>query len=180
MGDIVRVQDIMTREVVTVGPHESLAAIAQLFEEHKFAGLPVVDDGKRLLGIVTSYDMVLQSRVHMPNILGIIGDISRNEIDERMLETHFRRLRQIKVKDIMYPDPLVVAADVRVEDLVGEFAEHHRVNPIPVIDKDKVLLGVVTRYDIIRFFSKHYIMRILEDAGHHGILQRLTRLQEES
>ena len=73
-------------------------------------------------------------------------------------------------------DPLVVGPDVAVEDLAKEFAQHHRVNPIPVVDKEKRLLGIVSRYDLIKFFNQKYLKRVMADSDHNGILQRLERV----
>ena len=77
---------------------------------------------------------------------------------------------------MMNEDPLVVGPEVRIEDLAKEFIQHHRVNPIPVIDSDKKLLGVVSRFDIIQFFDEKYFHKMLAESGHGGILQRLGRL----
>lgn len=73
-------------------------------------------------------------------------------------------------------DPLVVGPDIKVEDLAKEFAQHHRVNPIPVVDGERRLLGIVSRYDLIRFFNEQYFKKVMQDTGHGGILQRLERV----
>ena len=53
-----RVRDIMTQEVVTVGGTTSLAEAGQLFLQRKFGCLPVVDDDNRLEGILTVSDLL--------------------------------------------------------------------------------------------------------------------------
>ena len=75
-------------------------------------------------------------------------------------------------------DPLVVGPDVEVDNLAKEFAQHHRVNPIPVVDNERRLLGIVSRYDLIRFFNEKYVKKIMGDKDHGGILQRLERVGE--
>ena len=45
--------DIMTRDVQTVFPHTSLRYVAKLLAERRISGVPVVDDGGRVVGIVS-------------------------------------------------------------------------------------------------------------------------------
>ena len=54
--DKVRVEEIMTRDVLTVEPDTDLAAAAKLMIERKIGGLPVVDGGK-VVGVITESDI---------------------------------------------------------------------------------------------------------------------------
>jgi CBS-domain-containing membrane protein len=113
----------------------------------------------------------------LPNLLHILDRLSADG-DSKSLDEQFERIKSIKIRDMMNVDPLVVGPDVQVEDLAKEFIQHHRVNPIPVIDNDKKLLGVVSRFDILRFFDDKYFYRVLKESGHKGILNRLGSLNE--
>ena len=53
-----RVGDVMTTEVLTVTGDESLKAAARLMVEAGVSGLPVIDDGGSLIGIITEADFV--------------------------------------------------------------------------------------------------------------------------
>lgn len=53
-----RVQDLMTREVFTVGPDTAFKDVVEALLRNDVSGLPVVDDEGRLLGIVTEADLV--------------------------------------------------------------------------------------------------------------------------
>lgn len=170
----------MTSKIVALNPDDGLERATQLFEEHNFDGFPVVNEEGKLLGIVTAYDMVSQSyATHLPTLLNILEDVYNKKADEKTFKEQFDKVRTVKIRDMMNVDPLVVGPDVRVEDLAKEFIQHHRVNPIPVIDSDKKLLGVVSRFDILRFFDEKYFYKMLEDSGHQGILKRLERFNEK-
>jgi CBS domain-containing protein len=52
-----KVQDIMTKELVTIGPDISLEEAADIMVKHKIKKLPIIDNG-RLVGIVTATDLV--------------------------------------------------------------------------------------------------------------------------
>ena len=169
----------MTKKITTLHPEDSLDEVTKLFEKHNYDGFPVVNEEGQLLGIVTAYDMVSQSyATHLPSLLNILEDIYQKKADEKILREQFDRVRTVKVRDMMNQDPLVVGPDVRLEDLAKEFIQHHRVNPIPVIDANKKLLGVVSRFDIIMFFDEKYFHKMLEESGHRGILKRLGNLDE--
>lgn len=57
MHSLLRVKEVMSASVITIGPHEPLANAARLMLEHKIGCLPVVD-GDALLGILTEGDFV--------------------------------------------------------------------------------------------------------------------------
>lgn len=172
----VQVKDIMTKDVLSVGPEDSLEYIASLFEKYDYDGLPVIDQDKKLVGIVTAYDMVVQSSgMHLPTVVEILDKISVNRADRRDLEGHFNQLRQVRVRQLMNSDPLTVKPDTAIEVLAKEFAQHHRVNPIPVVDDSGVLVGVVSRYDVIRFFNENYFHQVLKAAGNDRVLTGLQR-----
>lgn len=179
-NEAVKVEDIMTKDIIALHPDDGLDKATELFEKHNYDGFPVINQEGGLLGIVTAYDMVSQSyATHLPSLINILEDIYSKKADEETLKQQFDRVKTIKVRDMMNEDPLVVGPDVRVEDLAKEFIQHHRVNPIPVIDVNKKLLGVVSRFDILRFFDRTYFYKMLEKSGHQGILKRLERFNEK-
>ncbi|HEX2619842.1 MAG TPA: CBS domain-containing protein [Phototrophicaceae bacterium] len=51
------VDKVMTRNLLTVHPHDSISHAARLMLEHKVSGLPVLDDAGKLVGIITESDM---------------------------------------------------------------------------------------------------------------------------
>ncbi len=54
---LIRVEQIMTPDLVTVSPEMSVAEAARLMLEHRYGGLPVVEGG-RLVGIITQGDLL--------------------------------------------------------------------------------------------------------------------------
>lgn len=60
-----RVDRVMTRKVITVKPDDPILDAATLMLEHKISGLPVVNDDRQLIGIITESDifrMLIESR----------------------------------------------------------------------------------------------------------------------
>lgn len=131
-----QVRDVMTREVVAVGPESSTKQAGAVMAERGFAALPVVDGSRRVIGIVAEAD-VLRDRV---------------PADPRL---HMRRDRDalpqttsVLVKDVMTAAVRSIAASADVADLarllVGE-----RLRSLPVVE-DGVLVGIVSRRDVLR------------------------------
>ena len=56
-GDF-KVKDLMTTKVATLGPNDLIGAAAMVFLKHLFHGLPIVDDDRTLLGIITTHDIL--------------------------------------------------------------------------------------------------------------------------
>src|SRR3974390_2787933 len=71
-----QVRDVMTRNVVFVGPHETLVQAANLMLQNRISGLPVLDKEGELVGIVTEGDFLrrgeLGTQRHRPKWLEFI------------------------------------------------------------------------------------------------------------
>ncbi|WKZ27012.1 MAG: CBS domain-containing protein [Candidatus Paceibacterota bacterium] len=166
MPDLAKVRDIMTTKVLTVGSDDTLEVATKLFEQYDYDGIPVIDNQRKLVGIITAYDMVVQSSgMHLPTLMEIMRQMSANKADKKDIDEHFTKLRQIKIKEVMNTQPLVVGPDLSIEELARVFAEHHRVNPIPVVDDQGILVGLLSRYDIIRFFNERYFQQVVGEVS---------------
>ncbi|RLE80289.1 MAG: chloride channel protein [Thermoprotei archaeon] len=122
---MVKVRDVMTKEVVTVSPEMSVYDIAELVRRTGHSGFPVVSDGK-LIGLITYTDII-----RLPSY-------------ER---------KKLKVKDIM-KRPLVAYEDETLDKVVHRMITY-RVGRFPVVkSKDSYrLIGIITRHDIIRGYE---------------------------
>jgi CBS domain-containing protein len=54
----IKIGDVMTTKVATLEPDSHLGAAAEVLMEHLFHAIPIVNDGRELLGIVTTYDLL--------------------------------------------------------------------------------------------------------------------------
>ena len=55
-------RDIMTTEVLTVSPETSIADLSKTLENRQIGGVPVVDQGGRLVGVITQTDLLERAR----------------------------------------------------------------------------------------------------------------------
>lgn len=143
-----RVGDIMTTDVVKVGPDSSVSDIARLMSARGVSGLPVVDGEDRVLGVVTELDMIVRNtRFKMPTFFAFLDAIIYFETP-----SHFReRLQHVlgtTAQEIMSKPAVTVSTEATIEELAGLMVER-RMNPIPVVENGR-LVGIVSRSDIIR------------------------------
>jgi CBS domain-containing protein len=146
-------QDIMTEKVVSVSPDTSIFDAARVLSEHNFDGLPVVDKDGELAGIVTEYDLITRtSTVNASFLQRILSEVhaKRSEAVRDALEYGVDKLSSMKVKDVMNKEPLVLGEDAKFEEIVEAFITHHRVNPIPIVNESNKMVGIVSRFDILR------------------------------
>lgn len=171
----------MTKDVLAIDANDTLDVIAGLFEKYNYDGMPVIDSSRKLLGIITAYDMVLQSSdVHLPTLLKIMEEISTNKADRRALEEHFGKLRDIKATSIMNTKVITIGPDATLEEAAKLFADHHRVNPLCVVDAEGKLLGVISRYDVIKFFNQTYLRNVVQaTSGSDPFKEFPTRSETE-
>jgi len=144
----------MTANPVTVTPETSLIEAANMLSAKHYSGLPVVNKDNVLVGIITESDMITKgSAIHLPTFLKLFEGIEIYRNDALSLNADVKRILEMRVKDVMNVDPLMLFETATVEEGLKAFAEHHRVNPIPIVDGEKKLKGVLSRHDIIKMFG---------------------------
>lgn len=148
------VQDIMIKKVVSVFPDTSLLEASRLLGEYRIDGAPVVDHKNALVGVLTEYDLVSKgSAVHLPTLQTIFQNISVVKEDRSRFQKETEEITSLQVRDVMNTDPLTLSDTASLEEVVAAFRDHHRVNPIPVVDSGRKVVGVVSRYDVVKLFA---------------------------
>jgi len=149
------VGDIMTKDVVSVHPGTSLVDATNLLVQHGFNGMPVVDDLKKLVGIITEYDLIMNKgplfQVSTFQLLVQILPLLRK--DGRRYKKIIDEIALLVVAEVMNPDPFTLFEDATYEDALIAFRDHHRINPIPVVNHEGFLRGVISRQDILKPLS---------------------------
>jgi len=124
--DTTLVRDLMSTDLTTTSAATKVLEASKIFNETKFSGIPVVDEQQKLVGLITEY-----------NLVGVLLNNRKN-------------LENLTVGEIMEKEPITILFDDSFERALEIMHQHHRVNPIPVIDNDNKLVGVVSRYDLLK------------------------------
>jgi len=144
-----QVKEIMTRTVVTVGPTESIGKIAELVVENRVSGIPVVDVDGHGLGIVSEGDLIQKEvEPQLPDGLCILGAVIIYS-GLREYRRAFRKLAALTAEEIMTPDVITVQETDDVS-AVAKIMRDRQVKRVPVVDAQDKLIGIVSRYDIVK------------------------------
>lgn len=147
-------QDLMTRNVVSVRPETPLVEAANILLKHQFNGLPVVDGQNKVLGVITEYDLILKgTAIHLPTFLKIFQEMELYKKGSEPIREDLKKIFNIKVGEVMNAEPLVITADTSLVKVVEIFSQHHRVNPIIIVDSGNTLVGVISRHDLLKFLG---------------------------
>jgi CBS domain-containing protein len=142
-----RVDDLMTREVVSVSPGTTLKEVAAKLVEHRISGLPVCDTDGTVLGVVSEADILYRER----------GPAEREGLLARLFEeglaTETRKAAARTADDAMSTPPITILAYRTVSTAARTMLEH-RVKRLPVVDIGGHLIGIVTRADLVRAFVR--------------------------
>ena len=152
--DVTLVKDIMTTDVLSVSATDTILSVVKIFTDHKFNGLPVVDADKKLIGLITEYNLITaESLLHLPTLEKISKNAQSPTEELEYLSQQVKKTTALTVADVMERQPITLAYDDTFEKALEVLNQHHRVNPIPVLDKERKLVGVVSRYDLLKLLK---------------------------
>jgi len=145
---MLKVKDIMTKDVVTVTKETTVMELAKIFAERHLSSLPVVDQNGELIGIVTETDLVEQDKnLHIPTVISIFDWVIYLESDKKF-EKELKKMTGRTVGDIYSNDAVTVSTDSTIAD-VADLLSSRKINALPVVEGNK-LVGIVSRIDLIR------------------------------
>ncbi|HBK04444.1 MAG TPA: histidine kinase [Acetobacteraceae bacterium] len=144
--------DIMTKDVRTVRPDNTIAQIARLLSDSGISAAPVCDKDGRLLGMVSEGDLLrpvgkelAEKRAWWLNLLADGTDLS-----PAFLETI--RVGNRLARDLMVTPVITAPPDTSVL-VIADMLVHHRVKRLPIV-RDGKLVGIVSRADLVRALAR--------------------------
>jgi len=141
-----RAHQIMTRPVFTARPDTTMVEAANLMLQKHVSGLPVVDAGGKLVGMLSEGDFVRRSEIGTQRKRGrflkfILGP---GKAASDFVQEHGRT-----VSDIMTSEPLVMVSEETPLERIVELMERNSIKRIPVMRDDKVV-GIVSRSNLLQ------------------------------
>jgi CBS domain-containing protein len=144
--DVMKVREVMTTEVVTVKADTSLKEAAALLAGARISGLPVVDEDGQVIGILSEADILVKAGGGEPRE-GLLGWIFEPDLD---LE---RKLRARTVGDAMTTPAITIRPERPLHEAAARMVREG-VNRLPVVEADGKLVGIATRADLVRAFTR--------------------------
>ncbi len=133
----VPVSEIMSPNVVKVGPGSTVAEVARLMRDYGIGSVVVADDDK-ILGIVTERDLITRY----------------------MAKGDGRPPEEVKVDEIMTKNPVKIRQNVDVVEAAKIMAERN-IRRLLVVDKRDRLVGVISSRDVVRV-APHIVFMLRE------------------
>ncbi|MBN1289049.1 MAG: CBS domain-containing protein [Actinobacteria bacterium] len=149
----IKVEQVMTKNPITVAPSVTVVETAKKMIESDIGGLPVVGDDGGLLGIVTESDLIVHdSDVKFPSFVHFLAGYVFVPGSLKKFDEKFRRAVGNTAGDVMTKDVVTVDASETVEDVATKMSEN-KMKRFPVV-KEGELVGIITMKDIVRLISR--------------------------
>ena len=143
---------IMTTEVLATGPDVTIPVVARIMLDHNISGVPVLDSGGRLIGIITEMDIVSHEiQVDTPAFVPFLDAIIRMPWDTS--HDDLRRVLATTAGELMTSPVYSVTVDASVREVATLMFER-KVNPVPVLDHSNRVVGIVSRSDIVALVAE--------------------------
>jgi CBS domain-containing protein len=147
-----RAMDIMTTQVITIGPDATVQELAALLSERAISGVPVIDSDNRLVGVATEGDLLHRTETGTEYPTGrrrsrwLESLASDRELARDYVKSHGR-----KVSDIMTRGVVTVSEETELAD-IANLLETGRIKRVPVL-RDGQVIGIVSRANLVRALS---------------------------
>lgn len=165
------ITDYMTSDPITVFPGMSLPDARRTLRENHFRHLPVVDEEKKLIGIITDRDL----RSAYPSSV----------VSKKDSIIAYEQVEQKTVADIMTGSCSTLGIDARLDDALLIF-DRDQVGGIPVVDDEGRVLGIFSLLDLTAAYRKLFgvsqkdsLLIRIEDDGRVGIVTEIADLFEK-
>lgn len=122
------VGEVMTPDPITVGADESIQTAARLLEENEISGLPVVDSGGALLGVLAESDLVRA----------------------RATQDLWDHWSTLAVRDLMHAPALTADRDMSLQEAAALMERTHVHRLIVVAEDQRTPIGVLSSSDLVR------------------------------
>lgn len=135
------IKDLMTSPVVTLHPSDKMEKAAEVFENKPFHHIPVVDDERKVVGIISRHDYY-----KILNTFTVFNTDNSRRSNETMLKA-------LLTRDVMTKQLATINSKDSVEKAVGMFQEN-LFHALPVVNDQKQLEGIITTYDLLNYAFK--------------------------
>ncbi|MDD1679565.1 MAG: CBS domain-containing protein, partial [Methanomicrobiales archaeon] len=141
-----KVSEVMTIDTVAINEDADIEEAIRLFSGHRVSGLPVVNNENRVMGVITEADIL--------SVMGMKRGHTFKDIVARLLgEPVPGNKAGSTVRQVMTSPAIITTPDASILEVAG-ILEERRIKRLPVVDAGGVLVGIVSRADIVRVVGK--------------------------
>ena len=143
------IRDVMSRPALTVHSGTPLKDVARLLVDHRISGLPVTDDGGRVIGVISEADLLQKEQGadqvthrHLARLLGET-ESTRNQL---------AKIAATTAGEAMSSPAITIGGDRPLTEAAA-LMTRRGINRLPVVDEG-TLVGVVSRADLVRAYVR--------------------------
>ena len=151
-----KASDLMQRDVVTIGPRDTLRTALDLMAENHIYGLPVMGEKGKCIGLISATDILNFEHDHAEQADQANSDVARlfnpdTQQWESVRTTAFalEEFGDIRVEEVMAHDLVFVERSATLPEVARKLADAE-VHRVLVIDSEYRLFGIVSTVDIVR------------------------------
>jgi CBS domain-containing protein len=150
-----KAKDVMQKSFQALNPHMTIAEAIKVFKrvskekERRVFGMIVKDDGGRLIGMLSMYDVLLLILPKHTHVWGIMTDIEVSGLFEVISE----RTHSVRVEDLMTTEVITVNPDTHVLHILDIMIKKH-IRRLPVVNEG-IIEGMVYLSDLFYFLAEH-------------------------
>lgn len=146
-------KEFMTTDVIAVKTGESIKHLFKLMDESGILGVPVVDDNRHVIGVVTETDLIRHfTTLESPRSVNLLGGIVYlDNISD--FNKHLKEHCAETVKDLMFQKAITVREEATLHDVINLMSENN-ISRLPVVNKKEQLTGIITRKDVLHQLAK--------------------------
>ncbi len=142
----IKVSEVMTANVVTVNEDADIEEAIRLLSNNRVSGLPVTDNEKHVVGVITEADIL--------SVMGMKREHTFKDIVARLLgEPAPGNKAGNTVRQVMSSPAITTTPDALILE-VAAVLEERRIKRLAVVDAAGILVGVISRADIVRAVAK--------------------------
>ncbi len=108
----------MIKDPITLFPHQTVGEALELMHKYKISGIPIIDENRKLVGIITNRDLRFEPKLNIP------------------------------IHKLMTKDNLITATGRITLEKAEQILQKYKIEKLPVVDKDYRLIGLITFKDI--------------------------------
>lgn len=139
-NNLLKVHALMSANVTSVHPDMLMIDIAKLFDTSSFNHLPVLNEEKEIVGVISRSDYHMLQHP-FTNLFAAEGSRCNNKL-----------FHSLTVADVMTKDPKCISPEATLSEVMDIFLEN-KIHCLPVTN-DRVCVGMITPYDLLKHFHK--------------------------
>ncbi len=140
-----KASDVMVRDVITIGPDDDVSRAAKMLADHDISALPVIDEQRRVLGILSEADLLRREEIgtekRRPAWLEAVMPTGR--LAAEYAKSHGRKVRELMSETVVSATP-----DASLSEIAA-LLERKRIKRVPIVENGK-LVGIVSRANLIQ------------------------------